>query len=100
MILLCSSTSLWAATISGTVYLEGNPLPDSSVLLYTVDAAGNTQDVARETKTDALGAYRLNSPEGQFALAVVSSPRLGLLPKLVDRVDVTQTDLRYQVVLL
>ena len=85
-----------AATLSGTVYLSGNPLPDTNVTV--LDA--QTEAVIDSTTTDSVGLYQLALDNGTYNLVIAPPANLGLSQSLVEDVVVNNEDITYHVVLI
>ncbi|HXX80047.1 MAG TPA: carboxypeptidase-like regulatory domain-containing protein, partial [Thermodesulfovibrionales bacterium] len=65
-IVLCSISSSFAYTLSGTIYGGGNPLPNATVTVS--DAVTSTQ--LATTVTNASGVYSFSVSNGTYNLLV------------------------------
>ena len=93
---LSFSSSVAAAILSGTVYLSGDPLPNTTMNL--IDSS--TEIVLDSVLTDGFGAYRFTLENGNYRIGVAPPANLGLSNTIIEDVLINSADLTYHIVLL
>ena len=96
VLILCFSNSVSAAILSGTVYLSGDPLPNT-----TLNLIDNGSEALLDTVvTDGFGSYRFTLENGNYRIGLAPPVNLGLSNTIIEDVLIDSAEQTYHIVLL